>query len=125
MVNALFNLESQIFFLFGHHFDCPGSVSIRIHFDPDPKHCFKDIDWGLPGSSENHQAFCKMLNSLFNLKSLIFYPFFTSLWLSRIRNTGLNYQQGCKFILCELQALSLTVIAIRGVTLNLIIRTSL
>jgi hypothetical protein len=42
----LFNLKSQIFFLFGHHFDSPGSGSvfpIRIrgsHFyrDPDPKH---------------------------------------------------------------------------------------
>jgi len=51
MVSALFNLKSQIFFLYGHHFDCPGSgsdsqyrfgsrgaISIRIHMDLDLKH---------------------------------------------------------------------------------------
>ena len=44
MVNALLNLKIQIFPLYGHHFDCPGSESVfpvRIqipgsHINTDP-----------------------------------------------------------------------------------------
>jgi len=35
----------RLFFLFEHYFDCPGSrgaISIRIHMDQDPKHCFHE-----------------------------------------------------------------------------------
>jgi len=35
--------------------------------------CYEELDLGPPGSSENHQAFIKMVNSLFN--------FSTSFWL--------------------------------------------
>ena len=30
--------------------------------------CYKDSDWGLPGSSKNHQTFCKMDNANYTLK---------------------------------------------------------
>jgi len=40
---------------------------------------------GHPGSSSNHQASSKMVTALFNLKSQIFPPFRTPIWLSWIR----------------------------------------
>jgi len=43
------------------------------------------MEWGLPGSSKNHQTFYKMVNTLFTLKSPFYFPFWTPFWLSRIR----------------------------------------
>jgi len=78
----------------------PIRIRIRIHDFSWPKcqkfffwkikilffvtNCFKNIDGGLPGFSKNHQTFCKMVIALFNLKSQIFFPFWTPFWQSWI-----------------------------------------
>jgi len=52
MVDALFKLKSQIiFFLFGHHFDCPGSGSVfPIRIRIQGSHCNTDPHGSRSGS---------------------------------------------------------------------------
>ena len=46
---------------------------------------FTDFDWGILGSINNHQTFCKMVNALFPVNSQIYFPLLTPFWMSWIQ----------------------------------------